>query len=158
MSKSKSVSKSQVASKKVVTGNDYEVGYGKPPLHTRFKKGRSGNKAGSRKKLTVLDIRQQVQDIFIAPVLVRDGKKTRRPPKIIALIEQKLNEAFKDPNGRSLPKLLQLAQQFQIFNIKKVRKIDFSALTDEERELYFDLFIQLRPLLEKTKQLPVLDE
>lgn len=31
---------------------DYEVGYGKPPVHTRFKKGQSGNpsgKAGPRK-------------------------------------------------------------------------------------------------------------
>ncbi len=25
---------------------DYEVGYGKPPRHTRFKKGRSGNPRG----------------------------------------------------------------------------------------------------------------
>jgi hypothetical protein len=25
---------------------DYEVGYGKPPLHTRFRKGQSGNPAG----------------------------------------------------------------------------------------------------------------
>ena len=25
---------------------DYEVGYGKPPLHTRFQKGKSGNPKG----------------------------------------------------------------------------------------------------------------
>src|SRR5580700_6198729 len=28
------------------TPPDYVVGYGKPPLHTRFQKGRSGNPAG----------------------------------------------------------------------------------------------------------------
>ena len=28
----------------------YEVGYGKPPVHTQFKKGQSGNKAGRKKK------------------------------------------------------------------------------------------------------------
>jgi Family of unknown function (DUF5681) len=26
--------------------SDYQVGYGKPPQHTRFKKGESGNPAG----------------------------------------------------------------------------------------------------------------
>ena len=28
--------------------NDYEVGYRKPPLATRFKKGQSGNPSGKR--------------------------------------------------------------------------------------------------------------
>ena len=28
---------------------DYQVGYRKPPLHSRFQKGRSGNPAGGRR-------------------------------------------------------------------------------------------------------------
>ena len=32
-------------------GADYEVGYGKPPKHTRFKKGQSGNPKGRPKGL-----------------------------------------------------------------------------------------------------------
>ncbi len=31
---------------------DYEVGYGKPPKDTRFKKGRSGNPAGRQEKFS----------------------------------------------------------------------------------------------------------
>jgi len=30
--------------------NDYKVGYGRPPVHTRFKPGRSGNPTGLRKR------------------------------------------------------------------------------------------------------------
>jgi len=30
--------------------SDYQVGPGRPPLHTRFKKGRSGNPGGRRSK------------------------------------------------------------------------------------------------------------
>lgn len=33
-------------SKKPPKGPDYEVGYGKPPCHSQFKKGQSGNPAG----------------------------------------------------------------------------------------------------------------
>lgn len=32
------------------TSKAYEVGYGKPPKHTQFKKGQSGNPSGKRKK------------------------------------------------------------------------------------------------------------
>ena len=31
-------------------GREYKVGPGRPPLHTRFKKGRSGNPGGRRSK------------------------------------------------------------------------------------------------------------
>ena len=34
---------------KAQTPNNYAVGYGKPPLHTRFKKGQSGNVHGRPK-------------------------------------------------------------------------------------------------------------
>ena len=33
-----------------MSDKDYDVGYGKPPKHTRFKKGRSGNLKGRPKK------------------------------------------------------------------------------------------------------------
>ena len=32
--------------------NDYEVGYGKPPEHTRFRPGRSGNPKGRSKRIS----------------------------------------------------------------------------------------------------------
>ena len=36
-------------------GKDYEVGYGRPPQHTRFKPGQSGNPRGRPKKTKDLD-------------------------------------------------------------------------------------------------------
>jgi hypothetical protein len=34
---------------------DYEVGYGKPPVHTRFRKGASGNPTGKRSRQPTFD-------------------------------------------------------------------------------------------------------
>lgn len=40
---------------------DYEVGYGKPPKDTRFKKGRSGNPAGRKKKPLPLSLEEAIK-------------------------------------------------------------------------------------------------
>lgn len=57
-------------------GRDYEVGYGKPPRHTRFVKGRSGNprgkEAGRRNEKTL------IREILGARLPVRTPQGTRR--------------------------------------------------------------------------------
>jgi hypothetical protein len=55
--------------------DDYEVGYGKPPRHTRFRKGQSGNPKG-RPKLR-LNTSTIVQKVLKQPVRVRTANGTR---------------------------------------------------------------------------------
>lgn len=40
---------------------DYEVGYGKPPKNTQFKKGQSGNKLGRKKKPLPLSLEEAIK-------------------------------------------------------------------------------------------------
>ncbi len=55
---------------------DYEVGYGKPPVDTRFRKGQSGNPSGKRKvPLTHEQIVARELDRKIT--ITEDGKKKR---------------------------------------------------------------------------------
>jgi hypothetical protein len=64
----------------------YAVGYGKPPVHTRFRKGRSGNPAGRPRRRT--DLASLLTRALDRPV-VSEGRKagTQREAIIAALVE-----------------------------------------------------------------------
>jgi hypothetical protein len=112
-----------------------KVGYKKPPVHSRWRKGKSGNPSGQRKKFVLLDMGKIVHDVFLRKVPVREGRKVRRQPKIAALVEQKLNESFNDSNGRLFTAVMRLAHEFQIFKFVEKHEVDLSRLTPEEREV-----------------------
>ncbi|MDR3487422.1 MAG: DUF5681 domain-containing protein [Bradyrhizobium sp.] len=59
--------------------NEYEVGYKKPPVATRFKKGSSGNPSGKRKEVAEdLDPGKVLQTIDNEEIIVTiDGKRKR---------------------------------------------------------------------------------
>jgi Family of unknown function (DUF5681) len=65
---------------------DYEVGYGKPPHHTRFKPGQSGNPrgrpSGSKNLKTLLS------DALSEPVVIAENGGRRRVSKREAIVTQ----------------------------------------------------------------------
>ena len=75
------------------TQRDYEVGYGKPPRHTRFKPGRSGNPrgrpSGSKNLATVLS------EALNEPVIVAEDGRRRKITKRQAIIKQLVNRSAK---------------------------------------------------------------
>ena len=65
---------------------DYEVGYGKPPHHTRFKKGQSGNPRGrpkGSKNLPTL-----LSEALNEPVVVAENGRRRKITMRQAIIKQ----------------------------------------------------------------------
>ncbi|WP_022698177.1 DUF5681 domain-containing protein [Euryhalocaulis caribicus] len=77
---------------------DYEIGYGKPPRHSRFKPGQSGNPKGrpkgARNAATVI---RRLLDTNIA---VREGGKTRHAPFMEVMLRKMshgaINGSMKD--------------------------------------------------------------
>ena len=69
--------------------HDYKVGPGRPPLHTRFKQGRSGNPGGrSKKQLSAL-----LADALNEPVLVTIDGERRKLTKREAVVLQLVNKS-----------------------------------------------------------------
>lgn len=94
--------------------DDYEIGYAKPPTHTQFKPGQSGNKKGrpkgSKNVATILE------EALSKTVIVRDGDKVRRISKGEAFVETVLNDSLKSDNQarRVLVSMARLTGQLDV--------------------------------------------
>jgi hypothetical protein len=70
---------------------DYNIGYRKPPAHSRFKKGRSGNPTGRPKGH--LNLMTVLESALKAKVLVTDGGRRVSKSKLEVAITQVANKA-----------------------------------------------------------------
>ena len=89
---------------------DYEVGYGKPPRHTRFELGRSGNprgRPGGSKNLSTL-LREALKE----PVIVVENGRRRKITKRQAIITQLVNQSAK-ADWRATKILLDILQAIE---------------------------------------------
>jgi hypothetical protein len=54
--------------------DDYEIGKGRPPKHTQWKRGQSGNPSGAKKRRTLIDELTEILDEELETVV--DGEAT----------------------------------------------------------------------------------
>jgi hypothetical protein len=90
--------------------HDYEIGYGKPPRHSRFQKGRSGNPRGrppGSKNLATL-----LTEALNERVIVVENGRRRKITKREAVIAQLVNQSAK-ANLRAIKILLDIQQAIE---------------------------------------------
>ena len=71
---------------------EFPIGYKKPPRHTRFKPGQSGNPSGRPKKKATT-FAEAIAKGAQYPVAVNEGGKQRMITKLQAIVKQQTNKA-----------------------------------------------------------------
>lgn len=95
-------------------GSGYEVGYGKPPTTTRFKKGVSGNPRGrKRKKPQPYDPVKGFSNVLTEPIRLRQGDKIVRMPFVEALTRSLLKRAL-EGDSRAALTLIKISKELDL--------------------------------------------
>jgi hypothetical protein len=74
-------------------GGDYEVGYGKPPRHTQFAKGQSGNPRG--RPAGAKNLKTLLNEALNELVIVAENGGRRKITKRRAIVTQLVNQSAK---------------------------------------------------------------
>jgi Family of unknown function (DUF5681) len=126
---------------------DYEIGYGRPPRHTRFRQGRSGNPKGrprhARNLLT--DLREVLQQ----RITVREGGTERRISRQQAVAMRLLDKALKGQLG-AIAKVIDLMLRLEAAAGERYEPE--TPLSTEEREVLAEL--KTRLLRQPSDRLP----
>jgi Family of unknown function (DUF5681) len=72
---------------------NYEIGYGKPPKHTRFKPGQSGNRRG--RPSGARNLRSDLVDELGERILISEGGRRRAVSKQRGMLKQLMAKALK---------------------------------------------------------------
>jgi hypothetical protein len=91
-----------------MNGAKYEVGYKRPPAHSRFQKGRSGNPSGRPKDSK--NFKTLLNQILNEQISLQDGVNSRKVSKREAIARRLIIGALKG-DSRDLQTLLKLAEQ-----------------------------------------------
>jgi hypothetical protein len=135
--------------------NDYEVGYGRPPHHSRFKNGQSGNPTGRRRYTDSERGRQLLRQEANRLVTVRDGDKRFRISAFQAALRSlfisaakgnpsaqktmlnsvlEIEEASGDNNPRRVVITWLPPESTGVNPANVIEQLDLSHLTDEQRD------------------------
>ena len=92
----------------------YDVGYRKPPVAHRFRKGQSGNPAGSRRKRgksrRAKTLKAVLIDELSQSIAVTEGGRRRHVPRQTALIKKIVADALSG-DAKARTQLIQLANK-----------------------------------------------
>ncbi|MCB7129877.1 MAG: hypothetical protein J3T61_10120 [Candidatus Brocadiales bacterium] len=119
--------------------DDYKVGYGKPPKHTRWQKGQSGNPKGRLKKQPLSQhqtLRRLREELFAATnkeVIVKDGEEIRRMRAMEAVF-YKLVEKALGGDLRSIKFLMEL-MKYQVNEHEEWQFLFMEILQEREKDM-----------------------
>ncbi len=107
--------------------DDYEVGYGKPPEHTRFKRGRSGNPKGRPKGSK--NFKTLIDRELDAKVVIREAGKRQQLSKREVVAKQLVKKAL-EGQDRAIAAIIKLDEALEA--VMKAHEAAGEAAATEE--------------------------
>ncbi len=109
---------------------DYNIGYGKPPITGRFRKGTSGNPKGRPKEAR--NFKTDVREVLNSKVAITENGRTRRVTSQRATLMRLREKALKG-DARAIEKLIELAREQTIEDL--AQQVERGLATTEENIL-----------------------
>jgi hypothetical protein len=114
------------------SGREYTVGYGKPPVASRFKPGISGNAKGRRNGSK--NLKALIREAMSANISIQEGTTTRRVSKIEGVVQRQLQSALKG-NDRSAMDSIKIAMLVGLLEDSDKTPAEASALSAEDEQI-----------------------
>jgi hypothetical protein len=111
---------------------DYSVGYGKPPVASRFKPGTSGNAKGRQKGSK--NFKTLIKEAMTSPVLIHEGQTSRRVSKIEGVVLRQLQSALKG-NDRSAMASIKMAMLVGLLEDSDKTSGEATALSTADEQI-----------------------
>ena len=84
-----------MSGKKKLVLDTNRVGYGKPPVHSRFRKGQSGNPTGGRRPNEAKRSKEIMEQEAFRLLTIREGDTVTRMPALQAVLRSQIARAVK---------------------------------------------------------------
>jgi hypothetical protein len=116
------------------------VGYGQPPLASRFKPGTSGNTKGRPKGSK--NLKTLIREAMTASISIQEGEKTRRVTKLEGVVLRQLQSALKG-SDRAAFAVIKMAHQLRFLEDSESATAE-TALSPEEERILNELLARTR--------------
>jgi Family of unknown function (DUF5681) len=115
----------------------YTVGFGRPPLGSRFKRGISGNPKGRPKYSK--NLKTLIHQALTAPIAVKEGAHSRRVSKLEGVVLRQLQGALKG-NDRAALAIIKMAIQMGFLDDPVGGDSSEAPLSASDERILADLF------------------
>jgi hypothetical protein len=119
---------------------EYSVGYGRPPLASRFKKGTSGNLKGRPKGQK--NLKTLIKQTMMAQIPVREGSRSTRVSKLEAVVLRQLQAALKG-SDRAAMAVIKMATQLGLLE-EMDTSFETTQLSDSDQRIVEELLTRRR--------------
>jgi hypothetical protein len=120
----------------------YAIGYGRPPIASRFKPGVSGNVRGRPKHSK--NLKTRIREAMTANITIQEGANSRRVSKIEGVVLRQLQSALKG-DDKSAMAIIKMATQLGFLDDPAGGPAEAAALSAAEERILAEMMSRHRP-------------